>query len=216
MVKVSVIVPLFNKEKEIKKCMNSLVNQTFKDMEIIIVNDGSTDQSMNICLSYQKRYKNIKVFKKENEGVERARLFGLKKSKGLYVTFVDSDDWLSHNAIEEMVTALEENDSDVSIIPYYRTIGKIAIIKFRRNSAFYENQIIFNETFINKYLQSFCGWGEFPVSIWGKLYKKDLLWDIKLSELTYGEDICFNLQVLPRAKKMAIASKAHYYYRWGG
>lgn len=110
MIKYSFIVPVYNTEKYLKKCLDSLVNQTYKDFEIIVVNDGSTDKSSNIISKYQKKYKNIIVIDKENEGLSMARNRGVQKSSGKYIIFVDSDDYVSNKLLEEVDKKIDDSD----------------------------------------------------------------------------------------------------------
>ena len=110
MIKYSFIVPVYNTEKFLKKCLDSLVNQTYKDFEIIVVNDGSTDKSSNIISKYQKKYKNIIVIDKENEGLSMARNRGVQKSSGKYIIFVDSDDYVSNKLLEEVDKKIDDSD----------------------------------------------------------------------------------------------------------
>ena len=110
MIKYSFIVPVYNTEKYLKKCLDSLVNQTYKDFEIIVVNDGSTDKSSSIISKYQKKYKNIIVINKENEGLSMARNRGVQKSSGKYIIFVDSDDYVSNNLLEEVDKKIDDSD----------------------------------------------------------------------------------------------------------
>ena len=107
---VSIIVPVYNTEKYLKKCLDSLVNQTYKDFEIIVVNDGSTDKSSNIISKYQKKYKNIILIDKENEGLSMARNRGVQKSSGKYIIFVDSDDYVSNKLLEEVDKKIDDSD----------------------------------------------------------------------------------------------------------
>ena len=214
--KISIIIPVFNNEYKIKKCIKSIIRQTYKNIEIIIVDDGSMDKTFSVCDNFSKKDSRIKVFHKNNEGVEKARLFGIEKSEGKYITFVDSDDWLSVNAIEVLYDTLKKNNADISVICYYRTIGEKGIIKIKSKNSIYSDKLISNKFFIDEYLQSFCGWGCFPINVWGKLYKRSLINNIEISGLQYGEDLCFNLQVLPKANLISTSSNAFYFYRWGG
>ena len=114
-VKVSIIVPVYNVEKYIKKCLDSLVHQTLSDIEIIVVNDGSPDNSELIINQYLKKYSNIKYFKKENGGQGSARNFGLSKAIGKYIMFVDSDDYVDITMAEKMYNSAIANNSDMVI-----------------------------------------------------------------------------------------------------
>lgn len=127
--KVSVIVPVYNKEKELKRCLLSIVTQTYKDLEIIVVDDGSTDKSYKIYTEFASKDNRIKIIRKKNEGVDCARHEGIKKATGDYVTFVDSDDYLHKKAIELLLTALKINNADVSFGSFTRVIGRHGFIK---------------------------------------------------------------------------------------
>ena len=113
-VKISVIVPVYNVEKYLEKCLDSLVNQTLKDIEIIIVNDGSLDNSQEIIDKYAKKHKTIKSYIKENGGLSDARNYGIKQASGKYISFIDSDDYVKENMYELMYNKLEEKNLKVS------------------------------------------------------------------------------------------------------
>lgn len=213
--KVSVIVPIYNKEKELKKCLKSIIKQTYQNLEIILINDGSTDKSLEVCEQYAKSDKRIKVISKINEGVDLARHAGIKKCTGDYVTFVDSDDSLIKNAIELLVKALEKTNSDISCGNVVRTIGKYHLIK-KKVVNFSEEKVITHDEFIDEYLKSFCGWGRMPISMWAKLYKRHLIINITPTKLKYGEDLCFNLQAMLNASKVVQITNYIYEYSWGG
>ena len=119
MAKVSIIIPVYNAEKFLKKCLDSIVNQTFKDIEIICVNDGSKDNSLSILKEYQSKDSRIVIIDKENAGVSAARNDGIRKSTGEYITFVDSDDWLELNGIESIYKIITEKNVDVVNYNYY-------------------------------------------------------------------------------------------------
>ena len=118
MKKVSIIIPAYNAEKTIKKCLNSVCNQTYENIEIIIVNDGSTDNSLDICEEYEKKDDRIIIISKENGGLSDARNKGIDIAKGKYITFIDSDDYVDLEFISIMVSNIEKNNSDISIISH--------------------------------------------------------------------------------------------------
>ena len=120
MIKVSVIVPVYNVEKYIDKCLNSLVNQTLKDIEIIVVNDGTKDSSQKIIDKYAKKYNNVKPFIKENGGVSSARNFGLNESCGEYVLFVDGDDFVDYTMTEKMYKNAKKEKLDIVVCNMYK------------------------------------------------------------------------------------------------
>ena len=117
--KVSIIVPVYNSEKTILRCLDSILNQTYKNIEIIIVDDGSTDNSYNLIKSRLNNDHRIKLIKKENTGVSDSRNNGLEITTGEYVTFIDSDDWIELNLIEKMVEVLEKENVDIVCCNYY-------------------------------------------------------------------------------------------------
>ena len=215
---VSIIVPIYNKEKELNKCILSLINQSYKNLEIILINDGSKDSSKCICEKFKNQDSRVKLIDKENAGVELARISGIQIATGEYITFVDSDDWLPYDAIEKLVQTMKKKDADVVFGNFSRVLDKYGILKKYSHKQIYDNKIINREEFIYKYFDSFCGWGEMPVNMCGKLYKKSLIKDsiIDTVGISHGEDLCFNLQVLPNANKIVSIPDSIYFYRWGG
>ena len=215
---VSIILPIYNKEKELKQCLESILTQTYKDIEIILVNDGSKDSSKDICERFLEKDNRIKLINKKNEGVELARITGLENANGNYITFVDPDDWIPNNAVELLVKAIKRENADVSFGKYCRVMDKYALIRKEVKGNIYNNLVIEKAKLMNEYYGSFCGWGEFPVNMWAKLYKKSLIdsVDYKAIGISHGEDLCFNLQVLPHANKIASIPEIVYFYRWGG
>ena len=124
--KISIIVAVYNVEKYLKRSLDSILNQSYKNIEVIIVNDGSTDNSRNICEKYAELYSNIKVIHKENGGLSSARNIGIENATGEYIGFVDSDDYISSNMFEEMYNRIIESDSDIAISSFnYVKEGKI-------------------------------------------------------------------------------------------
>ena len=127
--KVSIIVPVYNVEKYIDRCLNSLVNQTLKETEIIIVNDNTPDNSMKICEEYAKRDNRIKIYNKEqNEGLGLTRNYGIKKANGEYIAFVDSDDYVDNDFYEKLYNKIIKTNTDVCFAEYKRYTSKNDII----------------------------------------------------------------------------------------
>ena len=118
--KVSIIIPVYNVQKYLRKCLDSIVNQTFKNIEIIIINDGSSDNSLNICKEYSKKDKRINIINKHNEGVSKARNTGLLYATGEYISFIDSDDWVEQNMIEELYNSITSNKADLCICNFIK------------------------------------------------------------------------------------------------
>lgn len=167
MPKISIIVPVYNVEKYLEKCLDSLVNQTLNDIEIILINDGSTDKSQNIINTYVNEYPNlIKCFIKENGGMSDARNLGLKNATSEYISFIDSDDYIEKDMLEKMYNKAKENNYDivfcnVNIIYPDKTILKKSELVHTINKLNINNK---------KHLLLNC----YPV-VWNKIYRKDFL-----------------------------------------
>lgn len=215
---VSILVAIYNKEIEISQCIKSLINQTYGNLEIILVNDGSTDSTKNICKKFSDKDTRIKLINKKNEGLEMARRTGLEYATGDYVMFVDGDDWLPRNAVEILINSIKKASADICFGKLTRVLDKFGLIKSEPKHNIYNNIIINKNEFKDKYYQSFCGWEGLPITLCGKLYKKSLLdsCNIRTVGITLGEDLCFNLQVMPKAEKIISVPETVYFYRWGG
>lgn len=202
MPKVSIIVPVYNVEKYLDKCLKSLVNQTFKDFEIIIVNDGSPDNSSQIIENYKLKYSNmIKVITQQNQGLSDSRNNGLKLATADYIIFVDSDDYIELNMVEKLYKEITEKQADVVICG---------------NNVVNENYELLSKAFPNKYesydfvTQMIFG----NLSAWNKIIKKSLLDDKYLffrSNVWY-EDIDFSFKLFLKAKKIFILHENLYNY----
>lgn len=204
MIKYSFIVPVYNTEKFLKKCLDSLVNQTYKDFEIIVVNDGSTDKSSNIISKYQKKYKNIIVIDKENEGLSMARNRGVQKSSGKYIIFVDSDDYVSNKLLEEVDKKIDDSD----------------ILRFQIATEDEEY------TKINEYheegFESMCGYDAFKYlssyhfvePAWCYVIRRDYYIENKFSfkKDVYHEDFGLIPHVIYKSRKVKSIDFIGYYY----
>lgn len=215
---ISVIIPCYNSVSTIRKCIQSVLNQTFNDVEIIVVNDCSTDKSMVRLLDLQKKFpqKIVLLDKKKNEGVDHARFDGLKIAKGDFITFLDADDWLEKKALEIMYSEMSHDDYDYVEIEIQRVMGRLGLIR-KRTSRVVKGEITLPELF-DRYYLSFFGVNILSVNIWGKLYRKSFLDSLSLkpSGLAMGEDLYFNLSLFPYLKKIKIIDYVGYNYRFGG
>ena len=189
---VSIIIPLYNCEKYIEKCLNSLIKQTYRNIEIIVVDDGSKDSSLSVCKELSKKDKRIKVFPKKNGGVSSARNYGISKANGYYLCFVDADDWVDEKYCESLVTGYDKN-IDLSVVG----IGA----SNRKNIEVEETKIINkNEAFVKMFNDNnFFG---YPVN---KLYLKSIVDSIGKKpfdeNIYYCEDTLFNAKYLEKCKK---------------
>ena len=201
--KVSIIIPVYNCDSYISRCLDSILNQTYKDIEVIIVNDGSTDNTQKILDKYAKKYKQIKVYKQKNSGVSIARNNGIKKATGYYLQFTDSDDYLEKDMIKSMVMSAEENDSDIVICEYnhvYETTKKIEYISIKDYEKYSFADLISNEN---------TRYGGFP---WNKLVKRECIKKYYDEEIGYYENLLFFLDNAKNLKKYSVVHKPLYNY----
>ena len=209
-IKISVIVPVYNVEKYLPKCLESIINQSFKDIEIICVNDGSTDSCLNILKSYQKKDKRIVILEQENQGVASSRNNGLNLAKGEYIYFVDSDDWLDENLLTKVYKNIIENDTDIVSFDCYN-VYEASVVVNRRIPAFlkkYKNEVFNFNDFKDVAYQN-C-------TAWSKVYKKDFLLknNLKFPDgCRFSEDAIFWFDVLAANPKISLLNECLYYYR---
>ncbi len=219
---ISVIMPVYNIEKKqikLKAAINSVLNQSYSDYELIVVNDGSTDKTEQILLELPKRDKRIRIISKENGGVESARREGLKNAKGDFILHMDQDDMYRKDAFEIFLSKIEETDADVVVANNVRFI-------FNKRFSFgkcitpsmQSEKVINHDGFMNQYFVSFFGINDLPVNIWNKMYRKKFLDRCPEPPLTGQiiEDLSYNMHILPYAKIITIIPDVLYYYRWGG
>ena len=198
--RLSVIVPVYNVEKYLKKCLNSLVSQTMDNIEILVVNDGSPDNSEKIIQEYAKKYKNIRALKKKNGGLSSARNYGLQYATGEYVTFVDSDDWVKPEMYEKMYLKAREKDYDIvcSDINYIYPDHEESIYTDPK-----EDTTNIKDVFIKLY-----------PTVCTKIFKRELFIDNKL-EFKSGvwyEDVELMYRMLPYIKSIGVVHEAYYQY----
>lgn len=209
MSKVSIIVPVYNVEEYLERCINSILKQTLKDIEIILVNDGSTDRSREICKEYLKKDKRIMLINKKNGGLSSARNEGIKKASGEYIAFVDSDDIICENMMEILYYACIEMNCTIAQCQYKRfnedeevNTEKFVVnpdIEIISNINVLKN--LYNENYIN------------TIVAWNKLYKKEIFKDIRYPEGKLHEDEYLTYKILYNSNKIAIINEQLYFYR---
>lgn len=202
---ITVIVPVYNVEKYLIKCIDSIITQTYKDLEIILVNDGSTDNSGKICDKYKSKDKRIKVIHKDNGGLSDARNCGLKISNGEYIVFLDSDDWVDENYIKILYNLIKKYDSDMSICDFKKVYNE----EEKLNSNY--NEMVFSNIEALKQIHTEKG-TQFIVA-WNKMYKKKLLDGMKYPKGKVHEDEFLTPILLYRSNKIAYTEKELIYYR---
>lgn len=222
-IKVSVIVPVFNREDYIIDCIESLISQTYDYIEIILVDDGSTDRSGILCDNYAGIDNRIKVIHKTNGGHQSARNAGLICSSGDYITYVDSDDWVDKDYIEKLIEGVEQFDADIVIAAGYMNEAENGVTKVfaKLPSGFYSGDKLLN--FFYSHMLSFSSdcleYGVHPFMC-NKLFKRSIISQVQLSapiDIVKGEDVMCTYPCLLMADKIAVLSISSYHYRrWNG
>lgn len=210
-VKISIIIPVYNVEKYLHECLDSIINQTFKDLEIICVDDGSTDKSSEILEEYEQKDKRFTVISQPNKGVSAARNRGMQQAKGKYIMFVDSDDYIASNACELIYNSAEEKRCDILLFPHYNFSASTC----RDDGRLLDLYITLkdNTTTFKEYSDEFL---LTPSETHSKLYKTDFLRKYNLhweTQIQYCEDRIFYINALIHAKAISILYKHLYYYR---
>ena len=207
MEKISIIIPVYNIEKYLKKCLDSVVNQTYQNLEIILVNDGSTDNSGKICEEYKRADSRIVLIHKENEGLSMARNTGLDIASGEYIFFVDSDDYISENMLETLYNSLLETQSDMAVcsIQYVDEAGKNV------DSPFTFNDVVLGQ---NEFWKIYSSTGHTEcVVAWNKLYKRKILEQLYYPKGKTREDEFLLPYIVERCCKICTVSDKLVFYR---
>lgn len=207
-IKVSVIIPVYNSKQYLKQCLDSVVNQTLKDIEIIIVNDGSTDNSIEIIQDYSNNCKNIKVINKQNEGCYKARNVGLETAKGEYIAFLDSDDYIEFNMYEKLYSKAKETDADI-VSSNYSILenNKIKIVDFSSSIELLKksnNKLIGAENIL------------LDAIIWSRIFKRQMIVDKGIffhSDIHTADDAFFHVLTMLNANKIVYIPDVLYTYR---
>ncbi len=210
MCKVSVIVPVFNVEKYLRQCIESLIEQTLTDIEILLIDDGSPDSSGEICDEYAKSDSRIKVFHKKNEGASLSRKYGVQHARGEYICFIDSDDYAENDFLENMYKAISENNADLAECDY-TTFSE----KAKNRKKLYEKGFAAEKAeFLNFVAKNTIINGDVAVVMWNKIYKRSLIVD---NVRDYGEclleDYIFNMQYYTAVNKYVYVDKPLVNYR---
>jgi len=203
--KISVIVPVYKVELYLRQCLDSIIAQTYNNLEIILVDDGSPDACGFICDEYAKKDDRIIVIHKENGGLSDARNIGIDIASGEYLTFIDSDDWIELDMVEFLYDNLENNKADISCCNYYLAYMNSTMVLNNYNEIIlFEKQEAVKEIFFNKRIHTF---------FWGKLYKKNIFNYLRLPKSKHYEDIFIMLDILLKTNKIVVCNVVKYYYR---
>ncbi len=214
---ISIIVPVYNVEKYLSKCLQSICNQTYENIEILLADDGSTDCSGEICNQFAQIDNRIRVFHLQNGGSTHARNACLAHAKGDYIGFVDSDDWIEKNMYQEIIDACMIYDADIAICRKYINHEQSEYVDMcGLKPGFYINDSTHKEVVNSIIYNSESGERGISPNLYDKLFKKELIYDIQMANderIKYGEDdVCVN-QALLKAKNIVMIDKVLYHYR---
>lgn len=207
---ISVIVPVYNVEQWVQECINSIILQTYKNIEIIIVDDGSTDNSGTICDQIASNDTRIKVFHKENGGLSDARNFGIDKACGKWITFIDSDDSIMNDTIETLYQLAVNTSADIAVCQYLlidengNEITRDVSLEKAKEILLQGNNSIMTDYILNNNIGTVA---------WGKLYKTSMFENIRYPKGKYHEDVFTTYKLIARCEKLVYTSEKKYYYR---
>lgn len=206
---VSMIVPVYNSEKTLSRCIDSILNQTYRDFELILLNDGSTDTSGEICDAYAKRDSRVRVVHKENTGVSDTRNRGIDLARGEYLQFLDSDDWITPDATTLFVRTATEQQCDMVISQFYRVIGE----HVSQKGAIDEDGLMDRSTYANHMMQKPADF--YYGVLWNKFYKRSIITEHRLrmdQSISWCEDFMFNLEYVRHTQTIYAMKVPVYYY----
>lgn len=207
--RVSIIIPVYNVQEYLERCLNSIINQSYENLEVILVDDGSNDNSGEICDSYKKKYKNILVVHKKNEGQSIARSEGLKLSTGEYISFVDADDFLRVDFYKKMITILEQEECDIAVCDYLKFSECQKNIKYLGENKNIEKDILVPEEAIKRILQKNSNITNF---LWNKVYRRRVFKNIKFPKFNIFEDLDIMYKLFNDSRKIVYWNEKLYYY----
>ena len=206
---VSIIVPVYNAEQYLRRCVDSILNQEYTDFELLLVNDGSTDASGEICEEYGDKDPRVIVIQKENTGVSDSRNQALDRARGKYLQFLDSDDWITPDATRLFVRAAEEYGCDMVISDFYRVVGE----RLSTKGDIEEEGVLTREEFAAHMMENPADF--YYGVLWNKLYRRDIVEEHNLrmdTDINWCEDFMFNLEYIRYAKVFYALHAPIYYY----
>ena len=205
---ISIIVPIYNVKDYLCQCVESLIRQTYDNLEILLIDDGSTDGCSEICDKYEKTDNRIKVIHKPNGGLSSARNAGLDIATGSYIYFIDSDDWIENNMLDFLSDKMAKNDADIVACGFYNSFATSDILA----TPEFSDYIIENTPDIF-YRMLPDSKNSIRFMVWNKLYKRDVIGDIRFLEGQIYEDLHFERCVMQRVNRLLAISEPFYHYR---
>ena len=207
---LSIIIPVYQAKEYIEKCIKSILEQSFPDFELLLVDDGSKDGSGIICKNFAKKDERVKYIRQENQGVSSARNTGLDHASGEYITFVDADDWMEEHAFQEYMDAMKESNADILWHGFMKDIWRDGK-KTSSTKGQPETEGVFLKKAMKKYILEQNG--EIAVNVFSYLFKKELLDDIRFNiKMPYAEDTVFIMQALTKARQYCLQKSNRYHY----
>ncbi len=216
---ISIVIPIYNAEKYLEECLNSIKNQTYKNFEVIMVNDGSKDDSETICMNFLRSDSRFRYLKKENVGVSSARNVGLDNVEGDYITFIDADDWVDENYLDLLITTVEKNHSDI-VVSSYKQFNNIDVFYLRAYSLQEKYLLNFEKMNRDDFLTIFPKLMSANVcfnNAVAKLFRKELVNDLRFdTSIKYGEDLDFYFRLYLNVDSISYVDEPTYVYRMHG
>ncbi len=207
--KVSIIVPVYNAQKTLHRCVDSILSQDYTDFELLLIDDGSKDESGTICDTYAAKDQRVRVIHKENSGVSDSRNLAIDEARGEYLQFLDSDDWITPNATRLLVESAEQNNCDMVIADFYRVIGE----RLSHKGSIDEDGVLLKEEFANFMMENPADF--YYGVLWNKLYNRDIIEKNHLrmdSKISWCEDFMFNLEYIRFCEQIFVLQVPIYYY----
>lgn len=206
---VSIIVPVYNAEKTIRRCVDSILGQDFQDFELLLIDDGSQDASGELCDAFARQDARVRVFHKKNGGVSAARNLGLSQAQGVYLQFLDSDDWITADATTMLVRAAQEYQCDLVISDFYRVVGE----RVSHKGDIQEDTVLSREEYAAHMMERPADF--YYGVLWNKLYRREIVEQHHLQmnpEISWCEDFMFNLEYIRYAQRFYALQVPIYYY----
>ena len=211
---VSVIIPVYNTEKYLEACVCSVLGQSYENFEVILINDGSTDQSVEICKKFEKKSEKIRFFSQENKGVSAARNVGIHYAKGQYLFFMDSDDVIHRDTLQALYCIIKKEKVEMAVAKYIQLSDKALreVIKDELTDNIMPQYLLLDNVTLFNWMSSFNNW--MLADIGGKMISVDELGTLRFQEnLAHGEDTLFVYQYIQKGISAGILRKSWYYYR---
>ena len=207
---VTIIVPVYNAQKTVRRCLESILAQDFKQFELLVIDDGSWDDSPAICDEFAEKDSRVHVIHKENSGVSQTRNIGLSMARGQYIQFLDSDDWITPEATRTLLSAAQQTSADLVVADFYRVVGERVSTK----GSITKEKLMFRDEFAGEMLRSPADF--YYGVIWNKLYRRSLVAQSGVTfneRLALGEDNAFQFCVFPHARNVSFTRDTFYHYR---